>query len=44
MFRIIGDTNIDFIGVRKVAFGISAVLVLTGFLGLFMILTGQANL
>ncbi|MCH7689830.1 MAG: protein translocase subunit SecF [candidate division Zixibacteria bacterium] len=44
MFRIIGDTNIDFIGVRKVAFGISAVLVLTGFLGLFMIWTGQANL
>ncbi len=44
MFRIIGDTNIDFIGVRKVAFAISAVLVLSGFLGLFMIWTGQANL
>ena len=44
MFRIIGDTNIDFIGVRKVAFGISAVLVLLGMLGLFMIWTGQANL
>ena len=44
MFRIIGDTNIDFIGVRKIAFGISAVLVLSGFLGLFMIWTGQANL
>ena len=44
MFRIIGDTNIDFIGVRKVAFTISAVLVLLGVLGLFMIWTGQANL
>ena len=44
MFRIIGDTNIDFIGVRKVAFTISVMLVLLGLLGLFMIWTGQANL
>ncbi|MCH9023936.1 MAG: protein translocase subunit SecF [candidate division Zixibacteria bacterium] len=44
MFRIIGETKIDFIGVRKVAFTISAVLVLLGVLGLFMIWTGQANL
>ncbi len=44
MFRIIGETNIDFIGVRKVAFTISAALVFLGVLGLFMIWTGQANL
>ncbi|MEE8149141.1 MAG: protein translocase subunit SecF [candidate division Zixibacteria bacterium] len=44
MFRIIGETNIDFIGVRKIAFTISAVLVFLGVLGLFMIWTGQANL
>ena len=44
MFRIIGETNIDFIGVRKVAFVISTLLVLSGALGLFMIWTGQANL
>ncbi len=44
MFRIIGKTNIDFIGVRKVAFAISLALVAVGILSLVMIVTGQANL
>ena len=44
MFRIIGETNIDFIGVRKVAFFISAALVILGAVGFVMIATGKANL
>lgn len=44
MFRIIGQTNIDFIGVRKIAFIISAGLVLLGSVGVFMVATGRANL
>ena len=30
MFRIIPDTNIDFIGVRKIAFVISVALIVLG--------------
>lgn len=44
MFRLIGETNIDFIGVRKVAFLISAVMIVLGAVGLYMIWTGKANL
>ncbi len=44
MFRIIGDTNIDFIGVRKIAFFLSAILVILGIVGFIMIATGKANL
>ncbi|MFZ5981302.1 MAG: protein translocase subunit SecF [Candidatus Zixiibacteriota bacterium] len=44
MFRIIGDTNINFIGVRKVAFLISLCLVLLGIYAFIMIATGNANL
>ncbi|MFQ5499853.1 MAG: protein translocase subunit SecF [Candidatus Zixiibacteriota bacterium] len=44
MLRIIGDTNINFIGVRKIAFVISALLVVTGVVGLVMIANGTANL
>ncbi len=43
-FRIIGDTNIDFIGIRKVAFAISLVLVLLGAWSLVSIARGTANL
>jgi preprotein translocase subunit SecF len=44
MFRIIGETNIDFIGVRKYAFVLSAALVIVGIVGFVMIATGKANL
>ena len=44
MFRIIPDTNINFIGARKIAFGISAVLVVLGLFSLYMVGTGKANL
>jgi preprotein translocase subunit SecF len=44
MFRLIGETKINFIGVRKIAFAISAVMVVLGAVGLYMIWTGKANL
>ncbi len=44
MFRIIGDTNIDFIGVRKIAFVLSLGLVVLGIIGFIMVATGKANL
>jgi preprotein translocase subunit SecF len=44
MFRIIGETNINFIGVRKIAFFLSAALVILGIVGFFMIATGKANM
>ncbi len=44
MFRIIGETHVDFIGVRKYAFVLSAALVIIGIIGFVMIVTGKANL
>ena len=44
MFRIIPDTNIDFIGRRKPAFVLSALLVTLGVLAFVMISLGNANL
>lgn len=44
MFRIIPDTKIDFIGVRRTAFLISAVLVILGGVAFVMIAQGKANL
>ena len=44
MFRIIGETNIDFIGVRKIAFVLSTALIALGLFALFMVVTGRANL
>ncbi|RME19226.1 MAG: protein translocase subunit SecF [Candidatus Zixiibacteriota bacterium] len=44
MFRLFGDTNIDFIGRRKISFTASALLVLLGLFALGMVLTGHANL
>jgi preprotein translocase subunit SecF len=44
MFRIIGETKIDFIGVRRYAFIISVVLVSLGLFALTMVITGKANL
>ena len=44
MFRIIPDTNINFIGLRKIAFVISAALVALGIFAFVMVATGKANL
>ncbi len=44
MFRIIKETNIDFIGKRKIAFILSAVLMSIGVFAFAMILTGSANM
>lgn len=44
MFSLIGVPNIDFIGKRKMAFVISAVLAVVGLFGLGMVWLGKANL
>jgi preprotein translocase subunit SecF len=44
MFRIIGETKIDFIGFRKVAFVLSTILIILGFVGFYMVASGKANL
>ena len=44
MFRIIPDTNIDFIGKRKYAFVLSAILIAVGILAFAMISVGKGNL
>ena len=42
--EILGKTNINFIGLRKYAFMISAILVILGILALVQLIRGQANL
>ena len=44
MFEIVGKTNIDFMGKRRIAFGISGVLVALGVLAVIQIMLGSANL
>lgn len=44
MIEIIKNPNIDFVGKRKYAFMLSAVLVMLGIIAFVMILTGKANL
>ncbi len=44
MLEIVGKTNIDFMGKRHVAFGVSGLLVLLGLIALVQIGTGAANL
>lgn len=44
MFRIIPETNIDFIGGRKMAFVFSAILMALGVFAFIMIATGKANM
>lgn len=44
MFRIVPETNINFIGARKIAFVISVVLVLGGLIAATLVWTGKANL
>ncbi len=42
--RIIGDTNIDFLGKRKASFVLSAILLIIGIVAAVMVSTGSANL
>jgi preprotein translocase SecF subunit len=44
MMELLKDTNIDFIGFRKKAFILSAILVAIGFYALIMISLGKANI
>ncbi len=44
MFEILGKTNIDFMGKRKIAFVFSGVLVLLGIVAVIQIARGAANL
>jgi preprotein translocase subunit SecF len=44
MFRLIPESNIDFIGKRKIAFVVSAVLVTLGIAAIVMIYTQTANI
>jgi preprotein translocase subunit SecF len=44
MFRLVGETNINFLGARKFAFVISLALLALGIFALTMVITGKANL
>ncbi|MEZ5360384.1 MAG: protein translocase subunit SecF [Candidatus Zixiibacteriota bacterium] len=44
MFKIIGKTNIDFIGMRKVSFILSTILIILGIVAFVNILLGTANM
>ncbi len=44
MLNIIGKTEIDFIGKRKIAFALSAVMTVLGILATVMVMTGSANM
>lgn len=44
MFRIIGKTNVDFIGKRRMMFVVSTLLVAIGLFAFVMVLTGKANM
>jgi preprotein translocase subunit SecF len=44
MFEIIGKTNIDFIGMRKISFVISAVISIIGIIALIQIARGATNM
>ena len=42
--QVIGKTNIDFIGMKKISFIISGIISLVGLVAIFQIATGSANL
>ena len=44
MFRIIPDTNINFIGVRRVAFFISGALIILGIVAFYLLFSGHGNM
>lgn len=44
MIELLGKTNIDFVGMRRISYVLSTVLVLLGLIALIQIARGQANL
>lgn len=44
MLQILGKTNIDFMGAKKISFAVSAVLIILGIIALVQIVQGKANL
>lgn len=44
MLNIIGKTSVDFIGKRKYAFALSAIMTVLGILATIMVMTGSANM
>jgi preprotein translocase subunit SecF len=42
--EITKNTNIDFIGLRRIAFSVSGVLIVLGLIGFIMVATGKANM
>ncbi|MBP1746512.1 MAG: protein-export rane protein SecF, partial [Deltaproteobacteria bacterium] len=44
MLELLKNTNIDFIGFRKKAFIISAIMIIVGIYAFFMVILGRANL
>lgn len=44
MLEIVGKTHIDFMGKRRIAFGVSGVLIALGILAVIQIILGSANL
>jgi preprotein translocase subunit SecF len=44
MFQLIGKTNINFIGMRKFSFVLSAILIVLGLIAFIMILMGKAEM
>lgn len=44
MIELLKDTNIDFIGFRKKAFLLSALLMLLGVVALVMVMLGKGNI
>ena len=44
MLEIVGKTNIDFMGKRRLAFGVSGILMVLGILAVVQIVMGSANL
>ncbi|WP_353683791.1 protein translocase subunit SecF [Thermodesulfovibrio sp. 3907-1M] len=44
MIQILGKTNIDFLGKRYIAFGLSCIMIILGIFAIFQIHAGRANL
>lgn len=44
MIELLGKTNIDFIGMRKITFAISAIITIIGILGVISVARGTANM
>lgn len=44
MIELLGKTNIDFIGMRKITFAISAIITIIGIMGMISMIRGTANM